>query len=155
MRRQNGILHSAEQNGLASGAKSRLWIAVALLLVTPLGFAFKFYRGPGHIWFNDYGAGLLYEVFWILVFLFIWPSRKALIRISVWVFVVTCVLEVLQLWHPPLLEAVRSTFLGRALIGTSFVWWDFPHYLIGTALGFGVGLLVLKQTAEPGTRRAG
>ena len=128
-------------------ARSRLRIALALVLVTPLGFGFKFYRGPGHVWFNDYGAGLLYEVFWILVFLFFWPTKRALRRISAWVFVVTCALETLQLWHPPFLELIRSTFLGRALIGTSFVWWDFPHYVIGTALGYALGLLLLSGSS--------
>ena len=129
-------------------AKSRLGIGLALALVTPLGFAFKFYRGPWHVWFNDYGAGLLYEVFWILVFLFLWPTRHALRRIAAWVFGVTCALETLQLWHPPFLEAIRSTFLGRALIGTSFVWWDFPHYVVGTALGYALGLLLLDGHLE-------
>jgi hypothetical protein len=51
------------------------------------------------------------------------------------VFAVTCALEVLQLWHPAPLEAVRGTFLGRTLLGTTFVWWDFPHYALGCALG--------------------
>ena len=50
--------------------------------------------------------------------------------------VVTCALEVLQLWHPWFLEKVRSTFLGKALIGTTFVWWDFPHYFLGSLIGW-------------------
>jgi len=47
----------------------------------------------------------------------------------------------LQLWHPPFLELIRSTFWGRALIGTSFSWWDFPHYIFGSAIG---GFLIEK-----------
>jgi hypothetical protein len=39
----------------------------SILAVTPVGFGFKLYTGPAHWWFNDYGAGLLYEIFWILV----------------------------------------------------------------------------------------
>ena len=42
-------------------------VAVSLLVVTPLGFAFKFYSGPGNWWFNNYGAGVLYEIFWVLL----------------------------------------------------------------------------------------
>jgi len=54
----------------------RKYVGVSLLIVTPLGFLFKFYAGPGKWWFNNYGAGLLYEVFWILIiFLFI-PRRS-------------------------------------------------------------------------------
>lgn len=114
----------------------RKYVGVSLLIVTPLGFLFKFYAGPGRWWFNNYGAGLLYEVFWILViFLFI-PKKQYVRRIPIWVFVVSCALEVLQLWHPSFLHEIRSYFLGRALIGTSFVWWDFPHYAIGCLIGW-------------------
>ena len=49
----------------------------------------------------------------------------------------TCVLEFLQEWNPPLLVMIRSFFLGRALIGTSFGWWDFSHYVLGCLIGWG------------------
>jgi len=114
----------------------RKWIILSLCLVTPLGFLFKFYAGPGHKWFNDYGAGLLYEVFWCLVVFFFIPHRKYITRIALWVFVITCILETLQLWHPPFLQMIRSTFLGAALIGTTFIWLDFPHYILGCLLAW-------------------
>jgi len=117
-------------------ATTRKYVAVSLLIVTPLGFAFKFYSGPGSRWFNNYGAGLLYEIFWILVIFFFFPTRKSANRIPLWVFAMTCALEFLQLWHPPFLENIRSSFMGSALIGTTFVLWDFPHYAIGCAVGW-------------------
>jgi hypothetical protein len=42
----------------------------------------------------------------------------------------------LQLWHPPFLTAIRATFIGKLLLGTTFAWWDFPHYLLGCVLGW-------------------
>jgi len=114
-----------------------LWLA----LITPLGFLFKLYPGPGHLWFNNYGAGLLYELFWILVVAALLPRRAAIHSIPIWVLVITSALEVLQLWHPWLLEEIRAYFLGRTLIGTYFNWWDFPHYVVGCWLGW----LLLKQ----------
>ncbi len=108
---------------------------LALMLVTPIGFASKFYAGPGASWVGPYGGGVLYEIFWILVILTVWPRLPAL-RVAVGVFAVTCGLEVLQLWRPPLLEALRSSFLGRALVGSTFSWLDFPHYAAGAAAGF-------------------
>jgi hypothetical protein len=110
--------------------------ALSLLIITPLGFAFKFYPGPGNVWFNNHGAGLLYEIFWILAAFLFFPSRRSADRIPVYVFLATSILEWLQLWHPPLLEMIRSTFPGRALIGTTFVWWDFPHYVLGCFIGW-------------------
>ena len=110
-------------------------IIASLLFVTPLGLIFKFYSGPAHWWFKNYGAGLLYVVFWILVIFFFFPNKKTVNIIPVWVLAVTCALEVLQLWHPWFLDKIRSYFLGKALIGTTFVWWDFPHYIIGCLIG--------------------
>ncbi len=114
----------------------RKWILLSLCIVIPLGFWFKFYTGPGEFWFNNYGAGLVYEIFWCLVvFLLVRPVRENTVKIAVMVFVVTCLLEVLQLWHPMFLESIRKTFLGSAILGTTFVWWDFPHYVLGSTIG--------------------
>lgn len=101
-----------------------------------MGFLFKFYSGPAQWWFHDYGAGLLYVIFWNLVAFLIFPYKKATNRIPVWVFLITCALEILQIWHPPILEKVRSHFLGQILIGSSFAWWDFPHYGAGSIIGW-------------------
>ena len=55
----------------------RKYIIFSLLLIAPLGFLFKLYSGPGQWWFNDYGAVVLYEIFWILVVFFFIPTRKS------------------------------------------------------------------------------
>jgi hypothetical protein len=86
----------------------RKYILFALVVVTPAGFLCKFYSGPAQWWFNNYGAGLLYEVFWILVAL-LFASRKELAnKIPFGVFIITCALEVLQGWNPWILEKIRS-----------------------------------------------
>lgn len=127
---------SQEQSADRDQSPVRKRITLSLLAVTPLGFALKFYAAPGRNWVSNYAAGILYEIFWCLVLFFLWPRRKFTAPIAAGVLVVTCLLEVLQLWHPPALEGVRSTFLGRTLIGTTFSWWDFPHYVLGCALGW-------------------
>jgi hypothetical protein len=123
-------------SGILSFFLKRKWVFLSVCVVTAAGFIFKGYSGPGHKWFNDYGAGLLYEVFWCLVVFFFIPARRYTTAIAVSVFVVTSALEVLQLWHPLFLQQVRSTFLGRAVLGTTFVWWDFPHYVLGCLIGW-------------------
>jgi hypothetical protein len=111
-------------------------ILLSLCIVTPLGFLFKSYSGPAHRWFNDYGAGVLYEVFWCLVVFFFVPKKKYTIHIAAGVFAITSILEILQLWHPQFLQQARATFLGAALLGTTFVWWDFFYYILGCVLGW-------------------
>lgn len=116
-------------------AAPRRWTLLALAVVVPLGFATKFYTGPAAGWVNHSLGGVFYELFWCLVALFLFPSASPPV-IAGAVFGLTSALEFLQLWHPPLLEAVRSRFIGRTLLGTTFAWLDFPHYLAGCAVGW-------------------
>lgn len=114
---------------------SRKWTVVSLVIIVPIGFYSKFYSGPYSEWVNDSLGGIFYEIFWcLLVFLFIYPRKLWLIPACV--FIITCCLEFLQLWHPPFLEFLRSHFIGRAILGTSFTWTDFPYYLIGSLIGW-------------------
>lgn len=106
-----------------------------MLILIPLGLFTKFYTGPWQEWSNFYAGGLLYEIFWCLVIAFIAPKIPKL-KIVLGVLGVTCGLEFLQLYHHPVLENIRSCFLGKALIGHSFSWLDFPYYFIGCGLGY-------------------
>jgi hypothetical protein len=110
--------------------------ALMLAIVTPAGFATKFYEGPLAMWVNQSLSGVLYVVFWILVVMFIAPDSKPL-KVALGVFLVTAALEVTQLWQPSWLEAIRGHFLGRTLLGTTFVPSDFVYYAIGAVMGLG------------------
>ena len=107
----------------------------SLLLITPLGFATKFYTGPGRHWVNKSLGGVLYEIFWCLV-VFLFTRKAAAWKIALGVFIATSILEVLQLFHPPFLQFLRSFFIGRTLLGTTFVPSDFFYYVIGCLLGW-------------------
>jgi hypothetical protein len=72
------------------------------------------------------------------------PRKQYVSKIPVSVFIITCALEFLQLWHPWFLEKIRSYYFGSALIGTTFTWWDFPHYAIGCILGW----IVIKWLSQ-------
>lgn len=111
-------------------------IFLSLLFITPSGFLLKLYQGPLSFWFNNYAAGSVYEIFWILVLFFFFPDKNLINKIPVLVFLITVFLEFLQLWHPKVLEIIRSNFLGSALIGNNFCFWDFPYYVIGCILGW-------------------
>jgi len=116
---------------------TRFQALLSLTIITPLGFLCKFYRGPGFIWFNDYGGGIFYELFWCFAFFLIWPRKSATLRICGGVFIGTTILEFLQLFSHPTLDYIRSGFIGRTLIGSSFSLLDIPHYLIGCVLALG------------------
>lgn len=111
----------------------------ALAVVTPLGFLSKFYSGPGASWVADNAGGFLYVVFWIAVVLALVP-RLSGAAVAASVLIATCALEFAQLWHPPLLERIRATFLGHALLGSTFAWSDFPYYFAGALVGYALSL---------------
>lgn len=131
----------------AGSAGARRAALLSLVLVTPAGFLCKYppFAAPG--WIPNGLAGALYEIFWCLAALALLPRARPG-RIAAAVLLATCALEFLQLWRPPLLEAVRATFLGRALIGSDFAWADFPFYLLGSAAGWG-WLALIRRRAGP------
>ena len=120
--------------------KRRRWTILSILLITPLGFCTKFYSGPATSWVNNSLGGVLYVIFWSLCVYLIF-EKASIVNIVAIVFVVTCILEFAQLWHPFFLEWLRSFFLGRTILGSSFSWLDFLHYAIGGLLA----LLWLRQ----------
>jgi hypothetical protein len=134
---------------IVSFFSKRKWVLVALFIVTPAGFLSKSYSGTGHKWFNEYAGGVLYEVFWCLVVFFFAPKKKYATTIALAVLLITCILETLQLWQPLFLQQVRSSFLGKALLGTTFVWWDFPHYVLGCLIGWLCMRAISKKSEEP------
>ena len=113
----------------------RKWTILAIIIIVPIGFLTKFYLGPAHTWVNNSLGGILYVIFWSLLFFFIKPNVKP-IKITFFVFIGTCFLEFLQLWHPAILELIRSYFIGRTILGNSFSFLDLFHYFVGLVLSF-------------------
>lgn len=126
---------AARDEGSHSQRKQRIAAAVSLLLVAAAGLGSKFYRGPAANWVNNSLGGVFYVIFWCLLAFLLTPRARPWL-IACTVLVITCLLEFLQLWHPAWLEQLRSSFLGAALLGTSFAWSDFPYYFLGCGLGW-------------------
>lgn len=120
---------------------------VILAGLVPSGLLTKYYRGYGEEWVNHSLGGVLYVIFWVLFFSLLFP-RVSHWKIALYVFLATSAVELLQLWHPPWLEAIRANPIGVTLLGNSFTWLDFPHYLVGSLLaGFLLSRLHFKEVA--------
>lgn len=117
----------------------RVLILLALLLIIPLGIFSKVYAGIGQEWIQDYSGDVLYEFFWCLLIFWFAPVSKnstKLGQIAAWVFAVTCIIEVSQIWFYLVPVTIRSSFIWRMLLGAGFDWWDFPHYALGALIGW-------------------
>ena len=111
-------------------------LLLSLSVLVPLGFYLKLgYRGPFAPWVHDSFGGALYVIFWCLVAALLLPRASAF-RIAVWTLAATCAIEFSQMWHPPVLEWLRSFLIGRTILGSFFDWADFPYYFVGAALGW-------------------
>ncbi len=103
--------------------------AAALLLTILTGYLLRFHA-PIPPLLRDACGGMAYVLaFAILASYILPPTLSALTALAF-----TCLIEFLQLWHPPFLEAVRHTLPGRLLLGTTFHWSDFPPYFAGALL---------------------
>ena len=120
---------------------------MSLLIVAAVGVGSILYSGPGARWIGNSFGGVVYVAFWCLFGLLIYPQAAPKL-ISGIVLGLTCGIETLQLWHPPFLQAVRSTFLGKALLGSTFVWMDFMYYFVGAAIGWYWLVLLKRSTAS-------
>ncbi|MEB3279273.1 MAG: DUF2809 domain-containing protein [Lyngbya sp.] len=116
--------------------KTYRWIVFGILIaLIPIGLASKYYQGPLQFWVNNSFSSIFYEMFWMFLVVLISP-RLSPAPVAFWVFIVTSVLEFMQLWKPPFLQAIRETLIGRLVLGTTFVWGDFLYYVLGCAVGW-------------------
>ena len=120
---------------MAKFIKERLILFISLLIITPVGFYTKFYSGPYYKLVNNKICDVFYVTFWILIFKVIYSKIKN-IKLTIIIFIVTSIIEFLQLWHPSFLEYLRSFFWGRTLLGVQFTYSDFLYYFIGAIAGY-------------------
>jgi hypothetical protein len=110
---------------------------VLLFILSAVGFwLWHCYRGWGRYWVKDYISGVVYVMILSVGMFTILPSRKNVMRMPLIAFVLTGILEFLQLYKPPILQAFRATLIGQALIGTTFVWLQFPFYTAGAICSY-------------------
>lgn len=125
--------------------KERILALIYSIITGLVGFwMWRYYRGWGDYWIRFFLTGVIYVIFWCMVLFFFWPQRKNIVRIPVVVFIVTCFLEFLQLWKVEFLQQFRATLIGAALIGTDFVWLQFPYYVLGAL----VSMLLLRAISS-------
>ena len=138
-------------NPLAAISRRRLVLLAIGLALVPVGFWLKYYRGGDEQWWaNNWGSSLAYEWFFMSLSLVVWPRRRAVAPVAIGVALATMMVEFGQLCQAPWLVAIRSTFVGRTVLGNSFSWWDLPAYPMACALGAGL-LLVAWPMGDRGS----
>ncbi len=130
-------------------ASSRRRTVVLLAAVALTGLSAKFFPFGGSDWPAKYGAGVFYEIFWILLIFFFVPRRDAAVWGPAGVFAATCFLEWLQGIRFPALDALRSNFAGEIILGQTYDPADFIFYGAGCLLGGWMVLKIYDQSTGP------
>ena len=125
----------------------RAFLLLFLCALVPLGFYLRF-RAPIAPGLRDATGGAAYVIFWSALVLLLWPSLP-LLRVVCSVLAVTCALEFLQQWQPAWLQAIRSTLIGRLVLGTTYDPNDFPPYFAGAGLCCSTRAPILGCLASP------
>ena len=116
---------------------------ILLVVLIILGISTKLYHGVASEFVHNHLGGIFYVIFWILFFSLILPGQKPF-KITLWVFMVTCVIEFTQLYHPIYLEKLREYFVFRAFFGNSFNPFDILFYMVGAMLGYFLLILIKR-----------
>lgn len=112
----------------------RVKILLLILLITA-GIGTKYYQGPASDFMHHYAGGFIYVVFFIVLASLL-LRRTPPEKLAVLIFLATSLIECSQLIQAPSLNALRQYFIVVALIGNTFVWWDFLAYLAGAIAGY-------------------
>ena len=121
----------------------RLALFFSIIPIFIIGLTSEFYSGPGRDFFNDYFSDFVYQIFLILLIIFIFPQVNP--SKTAWeIFIFNCIIEFSQLWRPPFLQAIRATLFGRLFLGSGFSWEDFIGYILGCSIGW-VWVVWLKR----------
>jgi hypothetical protein len=127
--------------------KYRLALLIGMILIIPLGYSVRFATGLGSPVFQDVFGSIAYQILLMFLFAFFYP-RVNLVKVAIGVFILSSAIELLQLWQPPFLQAIRATWAGRVLLGNTFLLADFPPYAIGSFIGW-LGLKRLRRRMMP------
>jgi glycopeptide antibiotics resistance protein len=125
-------------------ARYRLLLLVGILVIVPLGYAVRF---SGSNWLNDFLGSVAYEIFWVLLVALLFP-KWPLANVAIAVCLATCAIEFLQLWQNPTYLALKRTWPGRLILGSTFFWGDFPSYFAGSLVAWIVARC-LKRSTKP------
>lgn len=127
--------------------RSRLKYGFATALVIGTGLVWRSGLLPFPPFLTKYGGDSLWALVVFLWFGFVF-RRSSTWRIALGALCFAWSVEFLQLYHAPWIDEIRSTRLGRLVLGTTFNAPDLIAYAIGIALGAFAEYLILTRSQK-------
>lgn len=88
-----------------------------------------------------YGGDTLWASGFFFIAIVIFP-KISLWKLGIAVYLLGVVDELSQLWSTPLLNQIRSTYIGKLMLGQGFLWSDLICYAVGTLLAFVLAIII-------------
>jgi hypothetical protein len=131
-------LHSP-LNLVSSAPRGRSrWVVVACAAVTvALGLGSRELGALLPRFVAEYAGDVLYATLVFFLLAAVVPRWRGAVLASL-AFLLSCIVEASQCSEAAWLKAIRARKLGRLILGTTFVWSDFPCYAVGAIVAFGV-----------------
>lgn len=130
-------------NGELRTKPYRIALLVGIVCIIPFGYGVRFSGTLNAPLLQDIVGSLAYQVLLMMVVAFLCPILSPM-KCAVGIFFTSSAIEFLQLSASPFLVAVRATWLGRVVLGNTFLWEDLPPYAVGSVLGCAI-LQALRQ----------
>jgi alpha-beta hydrolase superfamily lysophospholipase len=115
--------------------RNRTLYVMAAIAVIAIGLASRNADGLFPAALGKYPGDALWT---LMVFFFLGSllQRSRSLHIAAYALIISCAVEVSQLYHSPWIDGLRSNSLVRLVLGSGFDWRDFSAYLLGTSVGF-------------------
>ena len=127
--------------------KRRAIYFILYLIVVPIGYATRKLPQLFHPFIAEFGGDTLWAAMFVFLFRAIW-SKTALWKLVLYTYLFTVAIEISQLYHAPWIDRLRSSFLGKMLLGSGFLWSDLACYLTGVVFAWLVATFVDKYSSE-------
>lgn len=105
-----------------------------MLLVIGVGLFLRSRFCPAPPIIEKYGGDALWAMVVFLGLGFVFP-RAATFTLALSALTISWAVEFSQIYHSPWLDALRATFPGKLILGSTFNLPDLPAYAFGIAVG--------------------
>jgi len=125
--------------------RSRAALVACAAVTTALGLGSRALGSVLPRFVAEYAGDALYATLVFFLLAFVVPRWRGAILAGA-AFAFSCMVEASQCSDAAWLKAIRARKLGRLVLGTTFVWSDFPCYAAGALLAFGLDRALFAKT---------
>ena len=113
---------------------ARRYYALAFIGVVSMGLASRSHPGLFPAFLGKYPGDALWALMVFCGLGFLNPGLSTL-RLALYALLISYVDEFSHLYQAPWINAVRGTYVGHLILGSTFSWYDMAAYTLGVAFG--------------------